>query len=112
MVDPCLLREAGACRGLVTGQHEVCAYGDDGEGDDNDNWIVQSTGGKLGYGHKFELVHESTGFKLHSHGDESSGGGHSHPLWTMNQQEVTSYDDNDNDNDNDNNLWEAQRAKD
>lgn len=79
----------------MSNQQEVAAYGEDGEGDENDNWRVEAeSGGSVEADRNFRLIHCATGFALHSH----SGFGHQE--WTMGQQEVTAYADRD-----DNDLW-------
>eukprot|EP00930_Biecheleria_cincta_P095477 TRINITY_DN87438_c0_g1_i1.p1 TRINITY_DN87438_c0_g1~~TRINITY_DN87438_c0_g1_i1.p1 ORF type:complete len:721 (-),score=122.97 TRINITY_DN87438_c0_g1_i1:137-2299(-) len=72
-------------RSPVTGQQEVCGYGDDGNGDTNDNWRIEYEGDK------FRLIHVNSNHALHSHGIAL-------PAECFGQQEVTSYsgrDDND-----------------
>ena len=79
----------------ASGQQEVTAYGEDGEGDENDNWLVEvEGGGSIEVGKNFKLVHSTTGCTLHSHL------GFGHVEWTMGQQEVTCYPDRD-----DNDFW-------
>eukprot|EP00966_Prymnesium_polylepis_P233412 5398454-Prymnesium_polylepis.1 len=58
----------------VTGQQEVSCYGDDGEGDENDNWVC------LWEGDKLKLLHRNTDKRLHSHGEEL-------PEWGAHQNE-------------------------
>lgn len=72
-------------RSPCTGQQEVTGYGDDGNGDGNDNWRVEYEGDK------FRLIHASSNHALHSHNIAL-------PAECFGQQEVTSYsgrDDND-----------------
>lgn len=77
----------------LTGQQEVTAFGVDGEGDANDNWRVEVDGKGIWFEKKkVRLIHLDTKSALHSHA------GHSHPVFTAGQQEVTCYtgrDDND-----------------
>lgn len=75
----------------VTRQQEVTCYGNNGIGDDNDNWRVEiEGGGSLDSNKRVRLIHVNTNYALHSHF------GHSHPQWTMNQQEVTCFGGRDN----------------
>eukprot|EP00931_Biecheleriopsis_adriatica_P041642 TRINITY_DN23782_c0_g1_i1.p1 TRINITY_DN23782_c0_g1~~TRINITY_DN23782_c0_g1_i1.p1 ORF type:complete len:726 (-),score=113.49 TRINITY_DN23782_c0_g1_i1:54-2231(-) len=71
----------------VTGQQEVCGFGDDGAGDGNDNWRVELEGDK------FRLIHVLTNHALHSHRIAL-------PAECFNQQEVTSNKGRDN-----NDFW-------
>lgn len=77
----------------VTGQQEVTCFGQNGSGDENDNWRVEvEGGGPWTFGKRVRLIHLPTDHALHSHA------GHSHQQWTMGQQEATCYsgrDDND-----------------
>ena len=76
-----------------TGQQEVTCFGDDGEGDENDNWLVVYSGDKL------RLVHAMTGKRLHSHGTDL-------PDWGFGQQEVTCFEGED-----DNDYWQVQEQR-
>ena len=70
----------------VTGQQEITCFGNDGTGDDNDNWRVEVDGGGAWLaGKQVRLIHAGTGVALHSHVDQSS------PVFTFGQQEVTGY---------------------
>jgi hypothetical protein len=57
----------------TTQQQEVTCYGNNGQGDDNDNWILENFSG---HGHRWEvdsvirLRHKSTNQCLHSHKDD------------------------------------------
>ncbi|MCY1021137.1 MIR domain-containing protein [Pyxidicoccus sp. MSG2] len=74
----------------VTGQQEVTCFGDNGNGDGNDNWRVEVEGGGAWTGGKrVRLIHVGTNHALHSHF------GNSHTTWTRGQQEVTCYDGRD-----------------
>jgi len=74
----------------VTGQQEVTCFGENGIGDENDNWQVEvEGGGSWTFGKHVRLIHAPTGHSLHSHA------GFSHPQWTMGQQEVTCYSGSD-----------------
>jgi dolichyl-phosphate-mannose--protein O-mannosyl transferase len=76
----------------VTGQQEVTCFGENGIGDGNDNWRVETGGGAWQGNRRIKLIHVPTDCALHSHS------GHSHAQWTRGQQEVTCYqwrDDND-----------------
>jgi len=77
----------------VTGQQEVSCYGDDGEGDENDNWVC------LWEGDKLKLLHRNTDKRLHSHGEEL-------PEWGAHQNEVTCYAGED-----DNDFWRVQEMR-
>ena len=77
----------------VTGQQEVSCYGEDGEGDENDNWVCLWDGDKL------KLLHQNTEKRLHSHGEEL-------PDWGANQNEVTCYEGED-----DNDFWRVQEMR-
>ena len=77
----------------VTGQGEVSCYGEDGEGDSNDNWRVLY---RQGPDNAFRLQHVNTadsGHFLHSHDLK-------YPDWGFDQQEVTNYAGRDS-----NDLW-------
>jgi hypothetical protein len=79
----------------VTGQQEVTCYGENGLGDENDNWRVEVEGGGAWKNpQRVRLIHVNTECALHSHQ------GFSHPEWTMGQQEVTCFADRD-----DNDWW-------
>lgn len=79
----------------LTSQQEVTAFGDQGEGDENDNWKLEVEGKGIWYKKKrIRLVHLETGHSLHSHS------GHSHPDFTAAQQEITCFDGRDN-----NDFW-------
>jgi len=92
------LHSHGGIPSPLTGQQEVSAYGDMGEGDFNDNWKVEVRGGGVWYEKKrVRLIHVDTGGALHSHA------GHSHPQFTAGQQEVTCYKGRD-----DNDFWVVQ----
>lgn len=70
----------------LTGQQEVTAYGNDGIGNDDDNWRLQIVGDANGHWTKdqqFNLIHCKTGLALHSHGE------HSNPTLTNGEQEIT-----------------------
>ncbi len=77
----------------ITSQQEVTAFGVDGVGNFNDNWIVEVDGGERWYMSKrVRLIHAKTRCTLHSHA------GQSHSEYTTGQQEVTCFagrDDND-----------------
>ena len=79
----------------ATKQGEVTAYGNNGNGDGNDNWkleIVDESAGQAWRGdHTFRLIHCNTNQALHSH--------HGHKTATH-QQEVTSFNGRDS-----NDLW-------
>ena len=65
-------------------QHEVTAYGAVGNGDANDDWVVDlANHGAWNYGDKMCLSWSSTSYVLHSHK------GYAHPLYTDGLQEVT-----------------------
>jgi hypothetical protein len=79
----------------VTGQQEVTCFGENGLGDENDNWRIEiEGGGTWSSGKRMRLIHVGTNHALHSHA------GFSHPEWTMGQQEVTGFSDRD-----DNDWW-------
>lgn len=81
----------------VTGQQEVSAFGEQGIGDDNDTWRLETQGAiPWASGARARLIHVLTDHALHSHA------GYSHPQWTMGQQEVTGFVGRD-----DNDLWFA-----
>ncbi|MBE2208467.1 MAG: hypothetical protein IAE84_12825 [Saprospiraceae bacterium] len=77
----------------VTGQQEVTCFGENGNGDSNDNWRIEiDGGGTWAANRRIRLIHINTNHALHSHA------GHAHPQWTAGQQEVTGFggrDDND-----------------
>ncbi|MBV6429016.1 MAG: hypothetical protein KIPDCIKN_03553 [Haliscomenobacter sp.] len=77
----------------VSGQQEVTCFGDNGNGDSNDNWRIEiEGGGAWSSNQRVRLIHVNTNHALHSHA------GWSHPDWTAGQQEVTGFggrDDND-----------------
>jgi hypothetical protein len=77
----------------VSGQQEVTCFGDNGNGDSNDNWRIEiEGGGTWAVNRRIRLIHVNTNHALHSHA------GWSHPDWTAGQQEVTGFggrDDND-----------------
>lgn len=77
----------------ITSQQEVTAFGVNGVGDFNDNWIVEvDGGGRWHMSKRVRLIHAETRCALHSHA------GQSHPEYTTGQQEVTCFagrDDND-----------------
>lgn len=69
-----------------SGQQEVTCYGPGGVGDSNDNWRVELDGpGFWSSGTRLRLIHVNTGHALHSHL------GHSEPVSTAGQQEVTAF---------------------
>lgn len=79
----------------VSGQQEVTGFGDNGNGDANDNWRIEiEGGGAWTLNRRIRLIHVNTNHALHSHA------GFSHPNWTHNQQEVTGFGGRD-----DNDLW-------
>ncbi|MDD2710715.1 MAG: hypothetical protein PHV34_22270 [Verrucomicrobiae bacterium] len=81
----------------LTRQQEVTAYGADGIGDDNDNWVVKLSGSRLWtFGIQVRLVHKNTSMALHSHS------GYAHPLFTAGDQEVTAFDSSDS-----NDFWQC-----
>lgn len=83
----------------LTGQQEVTAFGNDGEGDANDNWRIEVIGKGIWFEKKkIRLIHLDTKSALHSHA------GHSHSERTAGQQEVTCYTGRD-----DNDLWVVDR---
>ena len=85
----------------VTRQQEVTCFGDNGNGDDNDNWRVELTQGSSWQSNSvLRLIHVNSNAALHSHQ------GFSHPAWTMGQQEVTAYDGRD-----DNDLWQVSELR-
>lgn len=85
----------------LTGQQEVTAFGENGEGDANDNWRVEVKGrGKWYEKKQIRLIHLDTKHALHSHH------GHSHPNYTAGQQEVTCFQGRD-----DNDLWRIDRVE-
>lgn len=70
----------------LAGQQEVTAFGENGEGDVNDNWQVEVNGKGIWYEKKrIRLIHLETHHALHSHA------GHSHGQFTEGQQEVTCF---------------------
>ena len=86
----------------LTKQHEVSAYGEDGEGDHLDDWMVEPRGGaEWRRGANVRLKSRGTGSYLHSHAvrfDASNCGGNC-PI--MGQQEITAYHAADDEN----NWW-------
>lgn len=87
------LHSHGGFPSPVTEQQETTCFGENGVGDENDNWQVEVEGGGIwGTSQRLRLIHVNTNYALHSHQ------GFSHPEWTMGQQEVTCFpgrDDND-----------------
>lgn len=77
----------------VTRQQEVSCFGENGEGDDNDNWRLESPR-QWTFGDAVRLVHINTNHALHSHLN------HSDEDNTAGQQEVTCFSGRDN-----NDLW-------
>ncbi len=70
----------------ATRQQEVTAFGEDGRGDDNDNWVVQLRFGDLWRRRSWlRLVHSNTRAALHSHA------GHEIATCWEAQQEVTGF---------------------
>jgi len=53
-------------RSALSGQQEVSGYGNKGEGDDSDNWILVCSGKYWEQGQKIRLKHEATGKYLSS----------------------------------------------
>lgn len=79
----------------VTSQQEVTGFGNNGMGDTNDNWRIETqNGGNWALNQRIRLIHVNTNYALHSHA------GFYHPDWTANQQEVTCFGGRD-----DNDLW-------
>jgi hypothetical protein len=79
----------------ASGQQEVTCFGDNGNGDSNDNWRIEiEGGGTWAVNRRIRLIHVNTNHALHSHA------GWSHPDWTAGQQEVTGFGGRD-----DNDLW-------
>jgi hypothetical protein len=77
----------------VSRQQEVTCFGQDGEGDDNDNWRLEGPQ-QWTYGAPMRLIHLNTDQALHSHlglSDERN---------TAGQQEVTCFSGRDN-----NDMW-------
>ncbi len=80
-------------RSPKTGQGEVTAFGDNGMGDTNDNFVVDANDAGSGFeyladGYKVKFRHANSNRTLHSHGID----------WKPGKQEVTTYagrDDND-----------------
>ncbi len=87
-------------RSPLTGQQEVTAYGEMGEGDANDNWRVElddNSGGNLWLrGVPIRLRFSDTNGRLHSHF-------HSDPDLTAGMNEVTVYSGSDA-----NDLWQCE----
>jgi dolichyl-phosphate-mannose--protein O-mannosyl transferase len=82
------------------GQHEITCFGENGKGDMNDNWRVETESRKaLETNAPFRLVHTMRGYRLHSHG------GAVDPQFTFGHQEVTGYPGTD-----ENDLWTVERT--
>lgn len=83
------------------GQQEVTAFGNDGVGDDNDNWQVVMRRGRDNTIWRerdhVRLIHMNTDHALHSHWHR----------WNEDQQEVTAYSGRD-----ENDLWYVSRRRD
>jgi hypothetical protein len=83
----------------ITGQQEVSCFGENGIGDENDNWRVEIEGGGTWVASKrTRLIHVSTNHALHSHSGRKVGDDwlpFSHPVWTLGQQEVTGFEGRD-----------------
>ncbi len=70
----------------VTGQQEVTAFGENGQGDANDDWKVEiDGGGEWAARRRLRLVHRLSNAALHSHL------GFRHAQHTAGQQEVTGF---------------------
>ncbi len=68
----------------ISEDQEVTVFGNDGNGDTNDNWILEVENNTIWLeGLKVRLVHKNTNAVLHSYKDRS------HPEFTCGQQEVT-----------------------
>lgn len=92
------LHSEGGVESPSSHQQEICAFGEHGTGDANDNWRIEIEGqGEnviwLG-GHQFRLIHANTDHALHSH--------KSHKI--RNQQEVTGYRGRDH-----NDIWVTEK---
>ena len=78
------------------GQFEVTAFGKNGEGDPNDDWVVEPEGGDIWLSdHPIRLIHNNTRRNLHSHPVSNSPS-------DSNFQEVTGFGGRD-----ENDLWAA-----
>eukprot|EP01106_Pelomyxa_sp_JSP_P002898 TRINITY_DN1436_c0_g1_i3.p1 TRINITY_DN1436_c0_g1~~TRINITY_DN1436_c0_g1_i3.p1 ORF type:complete len:365 (-),score=109.47 TRINITY_DN1436_c0_g1_i3:109-1203(-) len=86
------LHSHGSHPSPVTHQQEVTCYGNNGQGDANDNWKLECTG-VWNLGEPVRLVHVLTNHTLHSHNVTGR-------VPISNQQEVTAFDKRD-----DNDLW-------
>eukprot|EP00771_Trimastix_marina_P002414 gnl/Trimastix_PCT/3547.p1 GENE.gnl/Trimastix_PCT/3547~~gnl/Trimastix_PCT/3547.p1 ORF type:complete len:221 (-),score=43.52 gnl/Trimastix_PCT/3547:20-682(-) len=85
-------------RSPLSGQQEVSAFGEGGQGDSGDNWVVECSGSwKRGATVRFK--HKATGRYLHSHAGHRFG----HPI--AGQQEVTGFTQRNSDN-----LWRTQEG--
>ncbi len=84
----------------VTGQQEVTCFGENGEGDENDNWRLECPGQQWAYGDAVRLIHTLTNHALHSHLGPSDA------VNTSGQQEVTCFEGRD-----DNDLWAVYEYK-
>lgn len=74
----------------ITGQQEVTAFGDAGNGDTNDNWKIEiPSSGSWIVEQGIKLIHQHTDAALHSHVA-------SHPELTSGQNEVTAFSERDN----------------
>ncbi len=70
----------------VTRQQEVTCFGDNGNGDGNDDWRVELDGsGYWSSANRLRLIHVPSNAALHSHL------GFKHSQWTAGQQEVTGF---------------------
>lgn len=82
----------------ITNEGEITCFGDNGEGDTNDDWVVElqgkSEGEEWGVRDKVRLIHVNTNYALHSRNIELS----------PDQQEVTGNSDRD-----DEDLWVIER---
>lgn len=75
-------------------QHEVSAYGEDGAGNHDDDWIVETRADAAAdTGALFLFKHVTTGHYLHSHDDRHFEAGQ------QKYQEVTAFDGDDSNND-------------
>jgi dolichyl-phosphate-mannose--protein O-mannosyl transferase len=84
----------------VTGQQEVTGFGQNGIGDDNDNWRVETSDGETWKENApIRLIHVLTNSALHSHAGASSP-------YTSGQQEVTSFPARDA-----NDFWIAEKIR-
>jgi hypothetical protein len=80
------LHSHGDRQSPITKYQEVTAYGFNGIGDANDDWIVKIEGGGVWeFGKEARLVHALTNKILHSHS------GHQDPILTAGEQEVVGY---------------------